>query len=520
MSGNGNERFDAVVIGGGHNGLTAATTLARGGKSVLLVERREQCGGLSAGEEFVPGYRTTGVLHDAGGVSREVVRRLGLEKHGLELRPAPPVLLAEGDRPGLMLTHDPAAARDEIARYSTADADAYERFRAFTGRLAPIIRRLQSEPPPELASNSPSELWRLGRTALAVRLLGRSAMMELLRAAPMCVADWLAEWFETELLRAGLAAPALHASFAGPWSPSTNLNLLLDAAREPIDVVGGPAALVRALESAATAAGVEIRAGSQVEKIDIDRGAARGVLLRSGDGTTRTVAAPRVLASCDPKHLLLDLVERGRLDGEVEHDIVHYRTRGTSAKIHLALSRYPRLAGRPDVTPEHIRLGGTIDGLELAFDAVKYRRMSKRPILDVRVPTVASPELAPAGHHVASILVHFAPWDLEGGWSEAARGELYRRTLRVLTEAAPGIADDIVGHEIITPAELESVYGTTHGHLLHGEPATDQLLARPSRFCPGHSTPIEGLYLCGSGSHPGGGVTCLPGSLGAQRAQD
>ncbi|MDH4066161.1 MAG: NAD(P)/FAD-dependent oxidoreductase, partial [Acidobacteriota bacterium] len=288
--------------------------------------------------------------------------------------------------------------------------------------------------------------------------------------------------------------------------------LLLAAAVADRPVTGGPQALVAALEKAARGLGVEIRTGTAVEKILLEGGRVCGVEIAGGE----RIEAATLAASCDPKQVFLDLLPPAVLGHGLETDVIHFRARGTAAKMHLALSAYPEFSSRPGRRFGHVRTGASLDELERAFDAVKYRRFSARPVLDIRFPTVETPELAPAGHHVASILVSFAPFALDGGWTGASRDRLYRSVIDGLAAHAPGIEDLIVGSEVLTPADLAAEYRLTQGHLFHGEHALDQLLIRPAPGCARYATPVPGLYLCGSGSHPSGGITCAPGALAAR----
>ena len=243
-----------------------------------------------------------------------------------------------------------------------------------------------------------------------------------------------------------------------------------------------------------------------------ENGRITGVRLRGGEEITATGVA----ASCDPKHLFLDLVPPAMLPRTLERAASTYRARGTAAKLHLALSAYPELTCRPGEQPLAIRIGEDLETLERAFDAVKYRQFSERPILDVRVPTIESPDLAPEGHHVFSVLVHYVPYEVEGGWSDDSRDELLRRVTSRLAEYMPDIEEKILGHELLTPPDLETRHGVTGGHLLHGEEALDQRLLRPFLGCGRYRTPFAGLFLCGSGAHPGGGLSCVPGALAAR----
>ena len=507
------ERFDVIVIGAGHNGLTTAALLAARGRKVLVLERRDRVGGLAAGEEFYPGHHTAGVLHDTHRVRPWVIDELGLREHGLTTRSDEvPTLLPEHDGPGILLFRGADTAADELSQRSSPDGRRYRDFRAFLERVAPTFRRLADRSPPDLFEPGPSDLLHMGRAALSLRMLGREDMMEVLRITPMCVADWLGEFFETDLLRAGLAWSGIEGCFGGPRSPGTGANLLWQESTVAVSVTGGPRALIDALEKAATSRGTQIRCGAPVEEVVIDSGRVSAVMLEGGE----RLDAPVVAASCDPRHLFLDLVPSFNLSLGLEGNVASYRARGTTAKVNLAVIGYPEFSSRPGLDAERIRIGENVDELERAFDPVKYRRFSRRPALDIWVPTVATPELAPEGQHVFSILVHCAPYQLDGSWDDESRGELYRTVVGRLAEYAPEIGRSIVGHQVLTPADLESIYGVSGGHLHHGEHAVDQLVVRPTPECMGYATPFEGLFLCGSGSHPGGGITCGPGALAAR----
>ena len=503
-------RYDVIVIGAGHNGLTAATILAKRGRKVVVVERRDQVGGLASRHEFHPGYRTAGVLHDTSAVRKWVIDELELRKFGLQvLREPAPVFIPEKDGAGYLHWRDPGRAKEEIGTRSSNDVEQYRRYRSFLKRITPAVRKIFDEFPPDTQSIHLTDLWDMGKKAISVRMLGKTDMMELLRIGPMCVADWVSEWFDAEIVRAAVAGPAVLNGFTGPWSPGTNLNLILAETLSQLAIQGGPAALIDALEQAATAAGVEIRTGVKVAKVDLDEGIVSGVTLANGEN----LEATQVAASCDPKHLFLNLVPPSLLTLAFERNVIHYRTRGTAAKINLALSDYPEFAGRPDLQPSFIRTGTSIDDLERAFDPVKYRDFALQPMLDIYVPTLEDPGLAPAGHHVFSIQAHWVPYELEGGWTDDSKERLQESVLDTLGAYMPDLRRHVVATAVQSPQDLEKVYGVTGGHLFHGEHATDQLVLRPTPECARYTTPFRGLFLCGGGSHPGGGITCAPGAL-------
>ncbi|HXT22019.1 MAG TPA: NAD(P)/FAD-dependent oxidoreductase, partial [Thermoanaerobaculia bacterium] len=353
--------------------------------------------------------------------------------------------------------------------------------------------------------------------------LGRHDTLELMRVAPMCVADFLNEQFETPLLVEALAAPAVIGTFAGPWSAGTTTNLLLHEAAPGRFVHGGPPALIAALERAARAAGVEIRTGAEVSRIRVENGRAVGVTVgagtSAGDGAD-SIDAATIVATCDPKRTFLELIAPGTLPIRIEEEFRRVRMRGTAAKLHLALSGPLELAARPGQFFESIRIGGGhVDDLERAFDAVKYRDVAAKPHLEVRVPTVADPSLAPAGHHLASVLVTYVSHDVDGGWTEPRRSALVESVLSALERHAPTLRERLVAHQLLTPVDLAERYALTGGQLHHGEPALDQLLVlRPNASSARYATAVPGLYLGGSGSHGGGGVACTAGLLAAQAA--
>jgi phytoene dehydrogenase-like protein len=502
------ERFDVVVIGAGHNGLAAACVLAKAGRRVVVLERRSVIGGMCAGEEFHRGYQTAGLLHDTGQIRIGLADALHLDEHGLELGPPESVLLAQADGAGIVLSGS------QIEGVTERDARRWVEYRAFIDRARRVIEPLLNEIPPDLAAGGlgAMPLAALARSAWAVHRLGRDELSELLRVPPMCVADWLNEWFESDLLKVGLAGAALVGTWAGPWSPGTAANLLLLECATTQSVRGGAAALVSALERASRALGVVVRTGAEVASIRLDSGAATGVVLAGGE----EVRAPVVAASCDPRTVFLNLLAPGTLPLVHERRAETIRARGTAAKVHLALSRRLEFTSRPGERVERARVAGrTLDDVERAFDPVKYGRFSESPILDVYVPTVARPDLAPDGGEVVSILAHFAPHALAGGWTDAARERLGDAVVAALARVAPGAAAAVVAREVLTPADIAARFGVAGGHIHHVEHALDQLVMRPTLSTMRYATPVPGLFLCGSGSHPGGGVTGAPGALGA-----
>ena len=506
--------YDVIVIGAGHNGLATAAILAKAGRKVLVLERREIAGGMCAPEEFHPGYRTAGLLHDTAQVRPGLVDALQLAQYGLETGPAAPVLVPEENGAGVVLSADDVATEKELSRLGDADVRGWRAYRAFIADARRVIEPLLNEIPPDitrLGTMDSGSLPTLLRSGMALRKLGREKVTALLRVPPMCVADWLNEYFASDLVKGALAHAAVSGTWAGPWSPGTAANLLLLECTTTGSVRGGAAALAISLERSARAQGVEFRTGAEVRSIVLERGAATGVVLASGE----TITAGRIAASCDPRTLFLELIPRATLPLKVEQRMGVIRARGTSAKVHLALSRRLEFASRPGERIERARTSGSLDDLERAFDAVKYRRFSERPLLDIYVPTVSQPELAPGEGEVVSMLVHFAPHDLADGWTSAARERLGDAAVAELARVAPGARDSVVGREVLTPGDIALRYRVAGGHIHHVEHALDQMVIRPTLETMRYATPIPNLFLCGSGAHPGGGVSGAPGALGA-----
>jgi len=503
---------DVIVIGAGHNGLTTACLLARAGRRVLVLEQRDATGGLAGAVEFHPGYRSPGVFHDATGVRRSVIDKLELTRHGLRLRESRPDLLALGsDGTALRIAGDRRRAALEIAKHSPRDAERYLEFHESLDRARGVLSQFLDEPPIDLISLETANTWTLLRRAWRLRRLGRHEMTEFLRIPPMCVADWLDEWFETDLLKAALALPAIASTFTGPRSPGSAANLLLREGAAGPGIQGGGPSLVTALESRATEAGVEIRTGTAVAGIESGPDGVRGVSLKDGE----KLEARTIAASCDPKQLFLRLLPAGSIPDRLERRIRELRSRGTTAQVLLALDAPPSFGADAAGGVEYASIADSLCRLEQAHDAVKYRRCSELPALELHLPP-ADAGLAPAGGAVASVLVHFAPYDLEGGWTDARRETLADNTARTLERHLPGISSRVIGRRVLCPATLESIHGVTGGHPYHVEHALDQLLVRPSPECVSYRTPVPGLFLCGSGSHPGGGLTCAPGALAAE----
>ncbi len=505
-----NNHYDTIVIGAGPNGLTAAALLAKSGRKTLLLERRPILGGLAASEEFHPGFTAPGPLHDATTITPEIVKDLNLTAHGLRLTDTPPpTFIPQTEGPGLLLHRDPKKSAAELTQFAPSEAEAYANYRAFLTRITPIIQTFLAEPPPKINPEGLAEIWPLLTKGIAVRRLGTRTMSELLRLPPMCVADWLNEWFKDERLKCILAIPALLGSFAAPWTPGTCALLLRHEAMQGSYAPDGPLALIAALASAAEKYGVTIKTSAEVANINVENDTATGVTLSDGE----TIGADRILATCDPKTTFLNIILPDRLSNALDRGIRAYRSSGVVAKVNLAIKGRLTFASRPDLVVEHAVIAESIDQMERAFDAAKYRRCSDNPILDIRVSSPDDRTAAPTGCSVVSILVQYAPRDLDAGWTSDSSAALGDNVVSRLATCAPDIESQIQAREVLTPADIESRHHCTGGHIHHGEHALDQLIVRPTPQAARYATPIANLFLGSSGTHPGGGITCLPGKL-------
>lgn len=499
---------DVIVIGAGHNGLVCAGFLAKAGRKVVVVERREILGGLCAGEEFHPGYRHTGLLLDTTGLRPWVVDELGLAKHGLTFETKWPKYFSPTDHGDLCVScgEGGGSELDPVA------AERWSAFLDFVRRVRPAVEPLLNEPPVDLARAGAREALDLLRHGWAARRLGKRDMMELLRIPPMSVADWLREWLPSEQLCGLWALPAVSGTWMGPKSPGSAANLLRILCTMRMPVAGGADALVQALVGSARSFGVEYRTGCRVKRLRANHGRVTGVELEGGE----EIAASVVVATCDPRQVFLDLMPKRHLSDTFESRIAHFRQRGTTARVNLALKGDVQWTSGHGPRAHYARIGAHIDEIERAFDSVKYRQAAERPVLEIHIPTRGLPRLAPEGGHVMCILAHFAPYQLEGGWNDDARARLGETVLAQLARFTTGLKEQIAGMEVLTPADIEARYGATGGHIHHGEHALDQLLVRPCPEAARYATPLAGLYLGGSGSHPGGGVTGAPGALAAK----
>jgi phytoene dehydrogenase-like protein len=512
--------YDVTIIGGGHNGLVAACYLAKSGLKTLVLEQREIVGGGAVTEELHPGFRCSTLDHAAGPLSSEVAADLNLSRFGLEMiTPQARVLALSPDGRPLCIYNDVGRTVAEVEKFSANDAKSYPEFVNSFARIGKVLAPLISMTPPLIDRPTKGDVWQLGKVGLAFRGLGKKDEYRLLRWGPMAVADLVGEWFESELLRAAVAGRGIHGAFAGPWSAGTSLGLLWQAALDGSAIgsasyaKGGMGALTEALASAAKAAGVEIRTRAKVSRISSDTGK---VVIDGGE----EIESGAVVSNADPRTTFLKLVDPVDLDPNFLLKMRNYRAPGTVAKINLALSGLPDFRGvNGDKTKlsGRIHIGPEIDYLERAFDASKYGEFSAEPYLDITIPSLGDPSLAPAGKHVMSIHVQFAPYKLKQGDWTTRRDEFAGNVIGQLEKYAPGLGDMIVAAQVITPLDLEQTYGLSGGHIHHGEQTIDQSFTfRPLIGWAQYRTPLKRLYLCGAGTHPGGGLTGLPGANAAR----
>lgn len=513
--------YDCIIIGGGHNGLVAACYLAKSGLKTLVLEGREVVGGGAVTEEIHPGFRCSTLDH-AATVSTQVVVDLNLARHGLEMiTPEARVIALAPDGRSLCIYNDVGRTVSEIEKFSANDARSYPEFVNSFSRIGRVLAPLLSMTPPSIDQPTKGDLWHLGKVGLAFRGLGKKDEYRLLRWAPMAVADLISEWFETELLRATVAARGIHGAFAGPWSAGTSLGLLWQAAMDGSAIgsasypKGGMGGLSDALVNAAKAAGLEIRTSARVAQISDAYKDRPKVVLEGGEEIESRV----VVSSADPRTTFLKLVDPIDLEPNFLLKMRNYRAPGVVAKINLALDGLPSFRGVDDSTKlsGRIHIGPEIDYLERAFDAAKYGEFSSDPYLDINIPSVGDPALAPAGKHVMSIHAQFAPFKLrEGDWT-TRRDEFASNVIDKLEAYVPKLREMIVANQMITPHDLEQKYGLSGGHIHHGEQTLDQFFTfRPLIGFAQYRTPLKRLYLCGAGTHPGGGLTGLPGANAAR----
>ncbi|MCL4804023.1 MAG: NAD(P)/FAD-dependent oxidoreductase [Anaerolineae bacterium] len=516
--------YDAIIIGGGHNGLVAAATLANAGKRVLVLEKRDVIGGAAATEELFPGYQVDTGVADAALFQDEIVQKLDLRRHGLTFHESSALLFApQPDGRALTIWRDQPRTVAEIARFSERDAAQWPAFKQQVEQMTGLLRGMLLLTPPDLAGLHGGDLMAWGPLALRLRRLGGDDMMELMRVLPMATQAYLDEWFESDALKGALGGSAVIGTALGPRSAGTNLMFLYQNLGGLLNhrfVNGGIGRLSGALAAAAQARGAVIRTGAGVDKVLIEgdmEPTAVGVRLDSGE----EIRAALVLSNADPRRTLFGLVGPTYLEPEVMNHVRNIIYRGTTARLNLVLSGLPQFVGQTDEAQlaGRIRVSPSLDYLERAYDASKYGRYSDHPYLEIFIPTVHDRTLSVNGDHIMTVTAQYAPYTLQEGDWEGQREAYTEVIMATLEAAAPGIRSLVRHSRAFMPPDLECIYGLTEGSIYHGQMGLDQMLVmRPIPEWSRYETPIRNLYLCGAGSHPGGGVTGAPGYNAARAA--
>jgi len=520
--------YDAIVVGAGHNGLTAAAYLARAGQRVLVLEARDTVGGAAVTEEIAPGVRVPTLAHTVGRLRPSVARELDLGGFGMSLvSPEVRVFAPQPDGRAVTLWADLGKSVESLRAWSDDDATAFVEFDRRVRALSKFLADIGEEVPPDLKGPGAGDALMGLRLARAFRGMGRDDGRAILRVLAMAVADFVAESFTTEAIRATTAWRGVRHTAMGPWSAGSVSVLLADAAAndgggsgETVFAKGGPGAVSDALASAAKVAGAEIRTGVRVASVSTADGAVTGVVLEGGEA----IEAPVVVAGLGPKLLLTGLVDPVTVGPNMRWRAGNIRTPAVSAKVNLVLDglpEFPAAAGDARLLRGRIQVGtSSIDAMEHAFDASKYGRFADQPVLEATIPSLVDPSLvagAMDGTHVMSIIAQWMPKGLSAADWDAQRDAVGDAVLRSLESVAPGISSRVTARQVLTPADLEREFGLTGGHPMHAEPALDSFwLWRPLLGWARHRMPVSGLYLAGSGAHPGGGVTGAPGQNAAR----
>jgi phytoene dehydrogenase-like protein len=513
-------RYDAIIVGGGHNVLVCAAYLARAGHKVLVLERRELSGGCAVTEEVWPGYRVSTGAYLVSLMQPRIVRELALERHGYQVDAKDPAFFsAFPDRRYLFMWQDAARTIDEIRKFSPRDAAVYPAYEAQIERLSRMVETLLLTTPPQFPPASPGDFVEYLKLAARLYRLGARDVVALVKIFTQSVADFLNEWFESEEVKVTLATDGVIGANGGPRSPGTAYILL----HHTMGSVGGHRGLwgfarggigkvSESIADAARAAGAVIRTGAVVTRIAVRGGVVKGVVLADGE----EIAAKVVASNLDPRRTFLELVEPSALDPDFLQAIRRYRSEGTSLKMNLALSGLPEFLALPGAPgPQHratMHICPSIEYVERAWDDAKYGRPSEHPLLELTLPTMYDPTLAPPGKHILGVFLQYAPYTLADAHWDGLRQPYGERVLDLIAEYAPNIRSIVEQMQVLTPLDLDRRFGITGGNIFHGEMSLDQMFAmRPVAGWARYRTPVKGLYLCGSGTHPGGGVMGAPG---------
>src|SRR5437868_3917410 len=511
-------KYDCIVIGGGHNGLVNAAYLARAGRRVLVLERRHVLGGASVTVEVFPGFKFSVCSYVVSLLRPEIIRELDLPRHGLEILPLDGTFTPMPSGDYLWRVNDHAKTRRQIARHSRLDAEAYDEYGKAMIEMAQFVKPIMSMTPPDPTSLNPKGLMDLLFLGRRFQHLPAEDKYNQVQLMTMSAVDFLDQWFETDVLKATMSASGIIGTFLGVRSPGTAYVLLhhymgeIDGAFRSWGFVrGGTGAISNAIASAAREAGVEIRSEAPIARIIIESGQAKGVVFENGD----EIRASVVSSSVDPRLTFIKMAGAENLPSDFVDDVKRYKFRGSSGKVNLALDALPDFKCLPGAGP-HLRgaisISPTVEYMERAYDEAKYGRFSRRPYIDIVIPSLTDPSIAPPGKHVMSCFVQYAPYNLkEGTWDEK-REEFGDTVIETIAEHAPNIKDIILHSQVVTPLDLEREFGLSEGNIFQGELTLEQLFfLRPAPGWAQYRTPIKNLWMCGSATHPGGGIMGAPG---------
>lgn len=525
-------QYDAIIIGGGHNGLVAGAYLARAGKKVVVLERRHIAGGAAVTEEIFPGYKFTEFSYVVSLLRPEIIRDLELPRHGLKILPLPSTFtpMENGDYFAGWDDHD--LTRQEIYRHSPRDAEAYDEYARVMARAAKAIKPIINLIPPDLSSLSIRDLMGMLKLGQFAAGLSEKDLYMIAKLVTQSSADLLEEWFETDPLKGTKAASGIIGTFLGPRSPGTAYVLLhhymgeIDGAFRAWGFAkNGSGGVSGSIYNAAKALGVEVRLNAPVKQVKVKNGRVSGVVLENGDELDSKV----VISAADPKRTFLQFVESRHLPDDFVTTIKNFRVRGSSGKVNIALSELPNFTALPYradlprgaadsiLHRGAVSISPNIDYIERAYDDAKYGSISKHPYLDIIFPSMIDPDMAPPGQHVMSCFVQYAPYDIEGGWNDEKRNQLGEAVISTIEQYAPNIRKAIVGMQVISPKDIEAIAGITGGNIFHGELLLHQIFfLRPAPQWADFRTPLKGYYFGASGAHPGGGVMGAAGMLAAR----
>ena len=517
------QTYDVIVIGGGHNGLVNAAYLARAGKKVLVLERRHVLGGAACTEEVFPGFHFSVCSYVVSLLRPEIIRDLDLPRHGLEILPLDGTFTPMPNGDYLWRVNDHGKTHREIARHSKIDAEAYDEFGKAMQAMCRFVKPILGMVPPDPTTLSPKELMKLLFIGRRFQGLSSEDKYNQVQLMTMSAIDFLDQWFETDVLKATMSASGIIGTFLGVRSPGSAYVLLhhymgeIDGAFRSWGFArGGTGAISNAIGAAAREAGAEIRTQAPIAKILVKNGKVRGVVLADGD----EIQAPVISSSLDPRQTFVKMIEPDQLPAEFLEEVRRYKFRGSSGKVNLALDALPNFKSLSGSGP-HLRgaisISPSVEYMERAYDDAKYGNFSRRPYVDMVIPTLTDPSVAPPGKHILSCFVQYAPYKLRPGlnWDEQ-REAFGNNVINTIAEYAPNIKDIILHKQVLTPLDLEREWGLSEGNIFQGELSLEQLFfLRP---VPGYAqfrTPIRNLYLCGSATHPGGGIMGAPGRLAA-----